>query len=283
MLILPSTTDSLDVVLGTAHTTTAHKIVACYRDIASGVFAPKRNVVNSNGTTQVQAVAPPAASTSRVIDFVSIFNADTVAKTVTVSLNDNGTRYTLLSVTLGVGERIEYQEGQGWRVFSSTGSIKQTTLQGTNPTTSGLQVGILAADVTNNNATANTIADVTGLSFAVLSGRYYWFRFVIDFTAAVGTTGSRWSIDGPTTTRLSYRSSYSLTSTTETVNSGLTAYNLPAAANATSPSTTGNIAVIEGYIQPSADGTVIARFASEVSSSAIVAKRGSHVKYMDVT
>ena len=283
MLILPSTTDSLDVVLGSAHTTTAHKIVACYRDIASGVFAPQRNVVNSNGTTQVQAVAPPAASTSRVIDFVSIFNADTVAKTVTVSLNDNGTRYTLLSVTLGVGERIEYQEGQGWRVFSSTGSIKQTTLQGTNPTTSGLQVGILAADVTNNNATANTIADVTGLSFAVLSGRYYWFRFVIDFTAAVGTTGSRWSIRGPTTTRLSYRSSYSLTSTTETVNSGLTAYNLPAAANATSPSTTGNIAVIEGYIQPSADGTVIARFASEVSSSAIVAKRGSHVEYMDVT
>ncbi len=283
MLILPSTTDSLDVVLGTAHTTTAHKIVACYRDIASGVFAPKRNVVNSNGTTQVQAVAPPAASTSRVIDFVSIFNADTVAKTVTVSLNDNGTRYTLLSVTLGVGERIEYQEGQGWRVFSSTGSIKQTTLQGTNPTTSGLQVGILAADVTNNNATANTIADVTGLSFAVLSGCYYWFRFVINYTAAAGTTGSRWSISGPTITRLSYRSSYSLTSTTETVNSGLTAYDLPAAANATSPSTTGNIAVIEGYIQPSADGTVIARFASEVSSSAIVAKRGSHVEYMDVT
>lgn len=283
MLILPSTTDSLDVVLGSAHTTTAHKIVACYRDIASGVFAPKRNVVNSNGTTQVQAVAPPAASTSRVIDFVSIYNADTVAKTVTVSLNDNGTRYTLLSVTLGVGERIEYQEGQGWRVFTSTGSIKQTTLQGTNPTTSGFQVGILAADVTNNNATANTIADVTGLSFAVLSGRYYWFRFVIDYTAAAGTTGSRWSITGPTTTRLAYRSSYSLTTTTETVNSGLNAYDLPAAANATSPSTAGNIAVIEGYIQPSADGTVIARFASEISSSAIVAKRGSIVEYMDVT
>lgn len=283
MLILASTTDTIDVVLGTAHTTNPHRIVASYRDITATAFTPGRRVVNSNGTTQVNAVQAPAASTTRVIDFVSIFNADTVAKTVTVSFNDNGTRYSLLSVDLGVGERIEYQEGQGWRVFTSTGSIKQTTIQGTNPTTSGLQVGILAADVTNNNAVANTIADVTGLSFAVTAGQYYWFRFAIDYTAAAGATGSRWSISGPTTTRLSYRSSYSLTTTTETVNSGLGAYDLPAAANATSPVTTGNVAIIEGFIQPSANGTVIARFASEVASSAIVAKRGSIVEYMDVT
>lgn len=282
MLILPSTTDSLDVVLGTAHTTTPVKIVAAYRDITTTAFTPGRRVADTNGTTQVQAVQPPAASTSRVIDFVSIFNDDTTAKLVTVSLNDNGTRYTLISVTLGVDERIEYQEGQGWRVFTNTGSLKQSTVQGTNASTSGVQVGILAADVTNNNAVANTIQDVTGLSFPVVSGLRYWFRFVIDYTAAAGTTGSRWSITGPTTTRLAYRSSYSLTTTTETLNSGLNAYDLPAAANATSPSTTGNTAIIEGHIQPSADGTVIARFASEVASSAIVAKRGSLVQYVEV-
>lgn len=283
MLILPSTTDSLDIVLGTAQTTNPMRVVSSYRDITTTAFTPGRRVVNTNGVTQVQAVTPPAASTSRVIDFVSVFNSDTVAKLVTIALNDNGTRYTIISVTLGVGERIEYQEGQGWRVFTNTGSLKQTTLQGTNQIVSGLQVGILAADVTNNNAVANTIADVTGLSFAVVNGRRYWFRFVIHYTAAAGATGSRWSINGPTITRLAYRSSYSLTTASETVNSGLNAYNLPAASNATTPSTTGNTAIIEGHIQPSADGNVIARFASEVASSAIVAKAGSIVEYMDVT
>lgn len=137
---------------------------------------------------------------------------------------------------------------------------------------------VLGADVTNNNASANTIADVTGLSFAVVSGGQYWFRFIIPYTSAATTTGSRWAINGPVApTRLNYTSRYPLTATTETVNYA-DAYDTPAASNASSL-TTGNLAVIEGIIVPSANGTVIARFASEVSSSAIVAKAGAVCYY----
>lgn len=137
---------------------------------------------------------------------------------------------------------------------------------------------VLSADVTNNNAVANTIADVTGLSFAVVAGTTYGFRFTILYTAAAATTGSRWSINGPATTLLAYRSEYTATATTQTVNEGLTGYNVPAAASAASL-TAGNIATIEGFITPSANGTVIARFASEVASSAIVAKAKSFVEF----
>lgn len=139
---------------------------------------------------------------------------------------------------------------------------------------------ILGSDVTNNNASANTIADVTALSFAVVSGGQYWFRFIIPYTSAATTTGSRWAINGPTVTRLSYTSRYTLTATSETVNYTDT-YDIPAASNASSL-TTGNLAVIEGIIVPSAGGTVIARFASEVSSSAIVAKAGAVCYYQRV-
>ena len=142
-------------------------------------------------------------------------------------------------------------------------------------------MAVLASDVTNNNGTANTIADVTGLSFAVTSGKKYWFRFVIQYTAAATTTGSRWSISGPGGT-MRYRSSYSLTTTSETVNSGLTAHDVPAASNATSAATAGNIAVVEGFYEATASGNVIARFASEIASSAIVAKAGSVVYYQEV-
>lgn len=138
----------------------------------------------------------------------------------------------------------------------------------------------LASDVTNNNGTPDTLADVTALSFAVLSGHRYRFKFFIVYTAAATTTGSRWSINGPSITTLHYRSTYSLTATSQTVNEGLAAYNLPAAANASSAATGSNIAIIEGEIQPSADGTVIARFASEVASSAIVAK--ANFSYVEV-
>jgi hypothetical protein len=125
------------------------------------------------------------------------------------------------------------------------------------------------------------MADVTGLSFAVTAGQTYWFEFVIDYTAAATTTGSRWSINGPAATRLAYTSEYALTATTKTLNNAV-AYDTPSGANATSPLIAGNIATIWGFITPSANGTVVARFASEVSSSAITAKAGSICRWIRV-
>lgn len=131
---------------------------------------------------------------------------------------------------------------------------------------------VLPSDVTNNNATPDTLADITALKFPVISGKKCRFKFFIIYTAAATTTGARFTINGPAVTTLHYRSEYSLTTTSRTVNDGMTTYNQPAAANATSAATGSNSAVVEGVIQPSASGDVIARFASEVASSAIVAK-----------
>jgi hypothetical protein len=140
----------------------------------------------------------------------------------------------------------------------------------------------LSGDVTNNNASANTIADVTGLSFAVTSGRLYYFKFVIPYTSAATTTGSRWSINGPSSpTLLNYTSTYCLTATSQTVNY-VSAYDTPSASNASSLAA-GNVAIVEGIIKPSGNGTVIARFASEVSASAIVAKVGAICMWQDIT
>lgn len=138
----------------------------------------------------------------------------------------------------------------------------------------------ISSPVANSNSVANTIADVTGLSFAVTAGNTYWFKFVIPYTSAATTTGSRWSINGPSTTFLSYMSRYTLTATSDTVNY-VNAYNSPSSSNASSLAS-GNLAIIEGLIVPSANGTVIARFASEVSSSAITALAGSFVWYMAI-
>jgi len=161
---------------------------------------------------------------------------------------------------------------------SSTSYLDGTGAYSTPSATTG-SFTILSGDVTNNNASANTIADVTGLSFAVTSGITYKFKFFIVYTSAATTTGSRWSINGPSTTFLNYRSTYTLTATSETLNTGVAAYNLPSGASASSLASN-NIAIIEGIIKPSANGTVIARFASEVSSSAIVAKANqSYVEF----
>jgi hypothetical protein len=190
----------------------------------------------------------------------------------------------LIKLTLAAGWTLYYEEGAGFWITDINGRNQSAQYGNVGVSTgSGLTTVVLGSDQTNSNASANTIADVTGLSFSVVAGKTYLFGFNIIYTAAATSTGSRWSINGPgSPTYLTYESIYSLTTTTATFNAHLQAYDSPAASNATSATTGNNWAVINGVIRPSADGTLVARFASEVSSSAIVAKAGSSVRYQQL-
>lgn len=278
MLILATTTDTIEVILAGAPVTQL-PVIASYRDITTSDYTPGRSAINTNSTTAVIAVAAPASSTQRVIDFLNIYNPNSANATVTVRLDLSGVEYILTSVTLAQGERLAYQEGIGWQTFTTAGAVKSSLNQGTNAVASGDSVVVLSSDVTNNNAIANTIASITGLQFSVISGQRYSFEFHIRYTAAATTTGSRWSITGPTTDELVYRANYPLTTTSRTFIEGSTTYDLPAASNASSAAVAGNYAVVQGILRPTANGDVIARFASEVAGSAIVAKAGSYVRY----
>lgn len=136
---------------------------------------------------------------------------------------------------------------------------------------------VLAADVTNNNVVANTLADVTGLEFLVEANLLYHFRFVLLYTAAAATTGARFSVNGPAKTTLTYTSE-TPSSTTAMIKSNNSDYNMPSAAGSAS-NAAGSIGVVEGFVKPSSSGLLIARFASEVASSAVVVKAGSFVEY----
>lgn len=278
MLIL-SSTDVLQVYLSGSVTTNQLRCIASYREIDTSTYSPSNAAVLTNNATPVTLVGSPASGYKRVIDYISIHNTDTTANTVTIVLDVSSTDYILAVVTLGTNERLEYVEGAGFRVLTVDGSLKNSLNQGVNSPISGYQRVTLGSDVVNNNGTANTIANITGLQIALTSGQRMWFKFVIRYLSAATGTGARFSINGPTNDELQYRSDYSLTTTSRTFNDGLTAYDLPAASNATSAATTGNLAVVEGIVRPTANGNLIARFASEVSSSAITAKAGSFVDY----
>lgn len=116
MLILPSTTDKLEIVLGGAVTTNQLRCVASWRDIGSSSFTPGCTVTNTNNTTDVDLVPVPGASTARVVDHINVFNDDTVSATVTIKYSANGTEYVLWEGTLTAGQTLIYAEGVGWNV-----------------------------------------------------------------------------------------------------------------------------------------------------------------------
>jgi len=121
MIILSNTTDIVEVVLGGAVTTNQARCVASWRDITTTGFSPDRTVILTNNGTPVNAVGSPAASTQRVVDLLNVYNSDTVAATVTVQYNANGTRYTLWSASLASGESVQYVDGYGWQKLAATG------------------------------------------------------------------------------------------------------------------------------------------------------------------
>lgn len=278
MLLLTSTSDLLRIVTGQAVTTDVH---ASYVDINGSTVTPGRANTPITTATTTTVVASPGASTYRTVKTLFIRNRHAASTQDVTVLHSDGTNVMeLIKVTLGPGETLHYDEGAGFVVKDSSGGIKQREAS-VATVLSAINIVVLGADVTNNNGVANTIQDITGLSFPVVAGQTYWFEFIIPYTSAATTTGSRWTISGPAApTMLNYRSEYSLTATSVTVNCA-TAYDIPAAANATSL-TAGNIATIWGVITPSAGGTVIGRFASEILSSAIVAKAGATLRWIRV-
>jgi hypothetical protein len=142
------------------------------------------------------------------------------------------------------------------------------------------QVAVMQEDVIND--LADTLIDADGLGFPVFANETYWFDATVIYSAAATTTGSRWSVNGPPFGLLSYSARYPSSATANT-ESNQSAYDLPAAANASSASIDGNIAHVSGIVRPTEEGFLTIRFASEVGGSAITAKAGSVIRYLRLT
>lgn len=137
---------------------------------------------------------------------------------------------------------------------------------------------ILGADVVNANAVANTLADVTGLSAALATGKTYRVRAWIVYTAAASSTGARFALAGPAGTLAAQ--SWTPAGSTSIVGNNHNAYN--GGAPASGSLTGNNLAVVEAMLTTTAAGDLIVRFSSEVASSAITVKAGSFIEFQEV-
>ena len=195
MIILDSTTRTIEVLLAGSITTSQLPVVASYSDTALPAYADfaslrlsqdtqKTNQTQSNNTTAVTVVAAPSSGQQRRVEYLSIFNADTVAATVTVQLNDNSTLRIIAKEALAVGDTLYYSESRGWYTLDSSGNLKVTTSSST---------GVSSIVGTSNQI---AVSPATGNAVASLefSGTVPGNSAVGD-SAAVGTSGSASRLD----------------------------------------------------------------------------------------
>jgi hypothetical protein len=180
---------------------------------------------------------------------------------------------------------------QDWYLHDTTGDVYEKTgattwtlrdnLRGPEGTGGGgggsLSVVQLGTDQTNSTT---TLADATGLSFDVEADRTYLFTAYILWDTPSTATAAAFSINGPASpTLLSWHGRTMNSAGGGITTNNQTAYDV-AAIGTTAAYTTNNLAMIEGIIKPSVDGTVVVRFRSETAGQQITVKAGSTIKYV---
>lgn len=168
-MILDTTTRKLQAVLAAAVTTNQLRVVSSWTDITSSSNTAGTTPVLSNGTTAVDIVPAPAASTQRNVYAMNVYNADTAPATVKLQLNDNGTVYTIVTVVLLPGYTLSFTDVNAWQILNPAGHVETgvtttfsvaTTINGVNDQT-GTTYTLGGADagklVRCDNASAITV------------------------------------------------------------------------------------------------------------------------------
>ena len=118
---------------------------------------------------------------------------------------------------------------------------------------------------------AATNTAITGLSFYVVAGQTYKFKFIVNYTCGATTAGSAWAVNGPAATAIAYQVTQAATASatmTTTAVGVIGAASAPGTGNAVA--TNGNIAILEGIVKPSASGTLILNGIKDADSTITV-------------
>lgn len=206
MIRLTTTTQTLEIVLSGAVTTNELPVVVSYSDKTTTSYNGGTQLANTNGTTPVTICAAPGASTVRDIDFITVKNADTVAASITISFDNNGTGYELVSLDLAAGDQAIYVHGSGWQVVNSDGELKTSGSGaggGSSGETTDFNLGTVSSGtITPNPSDSYTQTVVNGGAFTLAAtaqtGRLLLLLTNNASAGAVTFSGFDKEIDGDT-------------------------------------------------------------------------------------
>jgi hypothetical protein len=122
MLFLASVSDKVSLAVSPGVALDVH---ASFMDSLGSTVTPGRENTKTTTETAVDVVLAPPASTVRSVKTLHIMNKEVSAPAdVTVEHRDGVSVIELSKATLAAGEKLQYVEGQGFRVYDADGAIK---------------------------------------------------------------------------------------------------------------------------------------------------------------
>ena len=176
-MLLNATTKSIEVVLGGAVQATQLPITAHFVDHTTTAVTPGSTDTVTNGATPVTAVAAPAASTTRQVMAISIFNDDSQITRVVVQLNNNGTTRKLYAVDLLPQETFYFDAVAGAYITDSFGALKfQDGFQRAGILLALSHVG--GASGVAANMPAGAVSALTGTTLTLANNNFFALPFI---------------------------------------------------------------------------------------------------------
>lgn len=136
-------------------------VVTAFADNTSSSFSPAPQATTIAAAATTTIIAAPAASTTRNISAISV-RARGGANTVTVQYFD-GAAFELIQVALAAGDRVEYENGSGFRIINAAGEFKQVAGGGGG----GASSINVSAGTTSQNLSAVVFSNSNGVSFGL--------------------------------------------------------------------------------------------------------------------
>jgi hypothetical protein len=109
------TAKTITVVVDSAATTTESDVTMHFVEYSDTATTPHESDAVTNGTTPVTVLLAPAVGVQRHVNFVSIYNADTVAHTYTVRLVNGAASRRVITMNLAPGRTVQYTQNNGWQ------------------------------------------------------------------------------------------------------------------------------------------------------------------------
>lgn len=116
---LTTTNDKIQIVLGGSVTTNQLQCLCTYKVYTTTTTTDGKVAVNTNNTTDVDLAGAPSSGETYDIQNINVYNADTVAQTVTIKLDVSGTETILYKGVVGVNDVISWTAEGGWRNTSN--------------------------------------------------------------------------------------------------------------------------------------------------------------------
>ena len=103
-------------------------VVVAFSEKTTKAFPPSKagvymSQINSRSYTTI--CPPPTNLTVREVDAITIKNNNALTASATVTYNDNGNEFKLITAEIGQSETLFYTSDSGWRVIDENGDIKK--------------------------------------------------------------------------------------------------------------------------------------------------------------